>query len=221
MPAPTPPKKRSQPQAVVPAVDPATGRVVPAVAAPLGAAPTVVTARQAGSLLDLKMDVDPKRAGCAAALQHIAKAINIALQPNFADNQLEAVYQAAVVLHGEVRVIHREYFGFSDTWFGQLGRLFRSIGLTFEGPDPASPEGRRRFEEKGASSIRGVFNLIGRKLDLVAEFEDKVPAYVEQLLDRLESLGIIVGWNRAHWDIWTTKVGLDVRIAPKQKTNQK
>ena len=41
-----------------------------------------------------------------------------------------------------------------------------------------------------------------------------MPAYVEQMFDRLEASGIIVGWNRDDWDIWTTSIGLDIRIAP-------
>ena len=95
--------------------------------------------------------------------------------------------------------------------------LLRSMQLTFEGPDPASPEGQKRIVEKGPSTIRGLFNLLGRKLDLVAEFEDRVPAYVEQMFDRLEASGIIVGWDRDDWDIWTTTVGLNIRIAPKRR----
>ena len=67
-------------------------------------------------------------------------------------------------------------------------------------PRPASPEGQQRIAEKGPASIRGLFNLLGRKLDLVAEFEDRVPAYVEQMFDRLEASGIIVGWDRDDWD---------------------
>ena len=67
--------------------------------------------------------------------------------------------------------------------------LLRSLQLTLEGPDPASPEGQKRIAEKGPASIRGLFNLLGRKLDLVAEFEDRVPAYVEQMFDRLEASG--------------------------------
>ena len=67
----------------------------------------------------------------------------------------------------------------------------------------------------GPASIRGILSLIGRKLDLVAEYEDRVPAYVEQMFDRLEASGIILGWDRNDWDIWTTQIGLDIRIAPK------
>ena len=112
-------------------------------------------------------------------------------------------------------IVHKEYFGFRDTWFGQFGRLLRSLQLTLEGPDPASPEGQKRIAEKGPASIRGLLNLIGRKLDLVAEYEDRVPAYVEQMFDRLEASGIIVGWDRDDWDIRTTSIGLDIRISPQ------
>lgn len=218
MPSSTPPKNSSAPDAtMIPAVDPATGKVTLGI--PGGKSGTVITARQAGGLIDMKLDVDPNRAGVKPALQHLAKAINVSFQTDVAENELESVYQAAVVLSGEVRIIHREYFGFRDTWFGQFGRFLRSVGLTFQGPDPASPEGRKRFEESGAASIRGLLNLLGRKLDLVTEYENKVPAYVEQLFDRLESIGIIIGWHREDWDIWTTKVGLDVRIAPKAKAD--
>jgi hypothetical protein len=160
------------------------------------------------------LDVDPDRAGVPAALQHLAKAVNIAFQSDFGENELESVYQAAIVRRGEVFIIHREYFGFGDNWFGQFGRLLRSLGLTLEGPDPASPEGQRRIAEKGPATIRGLLNVVARKLDLVAEYEDRVPAYVEQMFDRLEASGIIVGWDRGDWAIDTTNVGLDIRIAP-------
>jgi hypothetical protein len=176
-----------------------------------------VTARKAGGLRDLALEVDPAKVGVKAALQHLAKAVNIAFQTDYGENYLESVYQAAIVRRGEVNIVHKEYFGFGDTWFGQFGRLIRSLELTLEGPDPASPEGQQRIVEKGPSSIRGILNLIGRKLDLVAEYEDRVPAYVEQMFDRLEGSGIIVGWSRNDWDIWTTKIGLDIRIAPKSK----
>lgn len=176
-----------------------------------------VTARKAGGLLDIALEVDPDTVGMVGALQHLAKAVNIAFQTDYGENYLEAVYQAAVVRNGEVVVIHKEYFGFRETWFGQFGMMLRSMGLTFEGPDPGSPEGQARFREKGPSTIRGIFNLLGRKLDLVAEFEDKVPAYVEQMFDRLEASGIITGWDRSDWDIWTTTVGLNIKIAPRGK----
>lgn len=187
---------------------------------PLGVAVSAesgtVTARKAGGLRDMVLDVDPERIGLPAALQHLAKAVNIAFQTDYGENYLEAVYQAAVVRRGEIVIVHREYFGFGDSWFGQFGRLLRSMQLTLEGPDPASPEGQKRIEEKGISTIRGLLNVVARKLDLVAEFEDKVPAYVEQMFDRLEASGIIVGWDRNDWAIGTTRIGLDIRIAPRE-----
>jgi hypothetical protein len=176
-----------------------------------------VTARKAGGLRDMAMVVDPSKVGVKAALQHLAKAVNIAFQTDFGENYLESVYQAAIVRRGEVHIIHKEYFGFGEGWFSQFGRLVRSLQLTLEGPDPASPEGQKRIAEKGASTIRGLFSLIGRKLDLVAEYEDRVPAYVEQMFDRLEASGIILGWDRNNWEIWTTQIGLDIRIAPKDE----
>ena len=134
-----------------------------------------VTARKAGGLRDMGLEVDPRKVGVKAALQHLAKAVNIAFQTDYGENYLESVYQAAIVRNGEVHIIHREYFGFGDTWFGQFGRLIRSMQLTLDGPDPASPEGQKRIAEKGPRTIRGILNLIGRKLDLVAEYEDRVP----------------------------------------------
>jgi hypothetical protein len=177
----------------------------------------VVTARRAGGLRDLALNVDPKSAGVKAALQHMAKAINIAFQTDYGENYLESVYQAAIVRKNEIQIIHREYFGFGSGWFAQFGMLLKSLQLTLQGPDPASPEGQQRIAEKGPSSLRGLLNLIGRKLDLVAEYEDRVPAYVEQMFDRLEASGIIVGWNRDDWAISTTTVGLNVRIVPKDR----
>ncbi len=173
----------------------------------------VVTARKAGGLRDMALEVSPSKVGLKAALQHLAKAVNIAFQTDFGENYLESVYQAAIVRRDEVHIIHREYFGFGDSWFGQFGRLLRSLQLSLEGPDPVSPEGQKLIIEKGPSTIRGIFSLIGRKLDLVTEYEDRVPAYVEQMFDRLEASGIILGWDRNDWEIWTTQIGLDIRIA--------
>ena len=178
-----------------------------------------VTARKAGGLRDMGLDADPRKVGVQAALQHLAKAVNIAFQTDYGENYLESVYQAAIVRRGEVTIVHKEYFGFGDTWFGQFGRLIRSLELTLEGPDPASPEGRQQIAEKGPRSIRGILNLIGRKLDIIAEYEDRVPAYVEQMFDRLEASGIIVGWDRDDWEIWTTTIGLDIRIAARPGTS--
>ena len=73
------------------------------------------------------LDVDPDRVGLKVALQHLAKAVNIAFQTDYGENYLESVYQAAIVRGGEVRIVHREYFGYRETWFGQFGRLIRSM----------------------------------------------------------------------------------------------
>ncbi|MBX6316134.1 MAG: hypothetical protein IRY99_24970, partial [Isosphaeraceae bacterium] len=175
----------------------------------------VVTARRAGGLRDVALPVDPDVVGIPAALQNVAKAVNIAFQTDYGENYLESVYQAAIVRRGEVVIVHKEYFGFGPTWLGQFGMLLRSLQLSLEGPDPASPEGMRRIIEKGPSTLRGLLNLLGRKLDLVAEYEDRVPAYVEQMFDRLEASGIIVGWDRGDWEIRTTRIGLNIRIAPR------
>jgi len=188
-----------------------------AVSAEAGKSGTV-TARKAGGLRDMGLDVDPRKVGVLAALQHLAKAVNIAFQTDYGENYLESVYQAAIVRRSEVTIVHKEYFGFGDTWFGQLGRLVRSLELTLEGPDPASPEGQQQIAERGPRTIRGILNLIGRKLDIITEYEDRVPAYVEQMFDRLEASGIIVGWDRNEWEIWTTTIGLDIRIAARSGT---
>jgi hypothetical protein len=190
-----------------------------AVSADAGRSGTV-TARKAGGLRDMGLDVDPRKVGVLAALQHLAKAVNIAFQTDYGENYLESVYQAAIVRRGEVTIVHKEYFGFGDTWFGQLGRLVRSLELTLEGPDPASPEGQQQIAEKGPRTIRGILNLIGRKLDIITEYEDRVPAYVEQMFDRLEASGIIIGWDRNDWEIWTTTIGLDIRIAARSGTSK-
>ncbi len=205
---PRPPHPDQPPDATSPSK--AGGEIGIAVSA--GGGPGVVTARRAGTLRDMNMLVDPAKIDVRLALQNLAKAINIAFQTDYGENYLETVYQAAIVKGREIRVVHKEYFGFRDTWFGQFGRLLRSMQLTLDGPDPVSPEGRARIIEKGPASIRGLLNLVGRKLDLVAEYEDRVPAYVEQMFDRLEASGIIEGWNRDDWDIQTTRVGLDIRI---------
>ena len=119
-----------------------------AVTAESGKAGTV-TARRAGGLRDMGLEVDPRKVGVQAALQHLAKAVNIAFQTDYGENYLESVYQAAIVRRGEVTIVHREYFGFGDTWFGQFGRLVRSLELTLEGPDPASPEGQQADQGEG------------------------------------------------------------------------
>jgi hypothetical protein len=230
-----PKAKSTVPPKSAPKASPAGSVRIQATTSPLPAAPSdipvgvaistgtgesgTVTARKAGGLRDMALEVDPRKVGLKAALQHLAKAVNIAFQTDFGENYLESVYQAAIVRRDQVHIVHREYFGFGDNWFGQFGRLIRSLQLTLEGPDPASPEGQQRIVEKGPATIRGILNLIGRKLDLVAEYEDRVPAYVEQMFDRLEASGIILGWDRNDWEIWTTNIGLDIRIAPKVSSN--
>ncbi len=171
-----------------------------------------VTARKAGGLLDAQMDVNPLRNSPQKALQNLAKGVNIAFQTDYGENYLEAVYQAAIVREDQVQIIHRDYFGFGSSWFGLFGRMVKSMNLTLQGPDPASPEGKRYIEQNGPSTLRGLLSLIGRKMDIIPEFEDRVPAFVEQMLDRLEASNIIVGWDRSHWQIRTTKIGLDVII---------
>ncbi|QEH33138.1 hypothetical protein OJF2_16350 [Aquisphaera giovannonii] len=212
-------RREPTPAAAVPGPEPrpgaGAGAEMPVSVAVAGGEAGTVTARRAGGLRDLALDVDPKKVGLEAALQHLAKAVNIAFQTDYGENYLESVYQAAIVRRGAVIIVHREYFGFGDTWFSQFGRLIRSLELTMEGPDPASPEGQAAYEAKGARSIRGLLNLLGRKLDLVSEYEDRVPAYVEQMFDRLEASGILVGWDRDNWEITTTTIGLDIRIERK------
>ncbi len=72
-----------------------------AVSAEAGKSGTV-TARKAGGLRDMGLDVDPRKVGVQAALQHLAKAVNIAFQTDYGENYLESVYQAAIVRRGEV-----------------------------------------------------------------------------------------------------------------------
>lgn len=188
-----------------------------AIAATAGSEGGTITARKAGGLRDVGMVVDPREVGLPAALQHLAKGVNIAFQTDYGENYLEAVYQAAIVFDDEIRIVHKEYFGFGNSFFSQFGKLLRSMQLTLEGPDPASPEGQRRIRDHGPATIRGILNLFGRKLDLVAEYEDRVPAYVEQMFDRLEASGIIDGWNREDWRIRTSRIGLDIRITPVER----
>ena len=163
------------------------------------------------------MEVDPDAVGVKAALQHLAKAVNIAFQTDYGENYLEAVYQAAIV--PERRDSHHP-----QGIFRLPGDLVRRAGHAppLDAAHPRRPRPRlaRRPEadhRERPSTIRGLFNLFGRKLDLVAEFEDRVPAYVEQMFDRLEASGIIVGWDRDDWEIWTTTIGLNIRISPKAK----
>jgi hypothetical protein len=173
-----------------------------------------ITARKAGGLFDMKLPVSPSAVPVEKALQNLAKAINIAFASDFLENELEAVYKAARVRKGTVEIYHGDYIGLGDGVFAQVGKLATSMQLTLRGPDPASPQGKKFFAEKGRRTLRGVVNFLGRKLDLLQEYEDMVPTYVEQLLDRLEASNLITGWDRSEWDIRTKYIGLDVIMTP-------
>ena len=182
------------------------------------AADGVVTARVAGGLYDLRLPISPAAVPLRRALHNMAKAINVALQEDFLETELEPAYRAARVRKGRVWILHREYIGLGDGVMGAIGRLARSASLTLKGPDPASPEGKRWIEEFGQKgAFRGVLNLFARKMDLVQEYEDQVPVFVEQMLDRLESVRVIVGWNRDEWEIGTSTLGLDVEIRASEE----
>ena len=180
-----------------------------------GGGAETVTARKAGGLIDMKLPVSPAAVPVKTALENLAKAVNLALQADFLETELERVYGAARVRKGVVRILHKEYIGLGDGLFAKIGRAVKSIQLTLKGSDPAAPEGLQwRLKATKSHPVRGVFDLIGRKLDLLQEFEDKVPTYVEQMLDRLEAAGMINGWKRTEWEITTDVVGLDVSIKP-------
>ena len=174
----------------------------------------VVTARQAGTISDLKLPVSPKAVGQISALENLAKAINLALQSDFLETELDSAYKAARVYEGAVEIQHRDYIGLGDGVMAEMGKATKSFQLTFRGPDPASPEGKAWINKHGRAPVSGLFNLLGRKLNLLQEYEDKVPSYVEQMLDRLEAAQTIVGWNRHEWQITTELIGLDVIIRP-------
>jgi len=99
----------------------ASGDVSLGVAVSADAGGGTVTARKAGGLRDMAMEVDPDTVGVKAALQHLAKAVNIAFQTDYGENYLEAVYQAAIVRNNEIHIIHREYFGFGQTGSARSG----------------------------------------------------------------------------------------------------
>ncbi|HMP60490.1 MAG TPA: hypothetical protein PKD86_14170 [Gemmatales bacterium] len=125
----------------------------------------------------------------------------------------------ARVSKGTVEILHSDYIGLGDGVFATIGKVGRSIQLTLRGPDPAGPEGKRQQSARGRRPITGVLNLLGRKLDFLQEFEDQVPAYVEQLLDRLEAANMVTGWCRSEWVITTKLVGLDVVLRPRTETD--
>jgi hypothetical protein len=173
-----------------------------------------VTARKAGGITDMQLPISPRLVPLQRALQNLAKAINLALQSDFLETDLDTIYKGARVRKGQVQILHHDYIGLGDGLFASLGKGMKSFQLTLRGPDPASPEGREWFAKHGGGSIRGIFNLIGRKMNFIQEYEDKVPVFVEQMLDRLEAAKMIRGWDRSEWVITTSLVGLDVTIAP-------
>jgi hypothetical protein len=174
----------------------------------------VITARKAGTITDLEMSISPQTQTEALALRNLAKALNLALKSDFLETDLDQVYKAAQVRKGAVRVLHKDYIGLGDGLFASIGKTAKSFKLTLQGPDPASPEGEKWVTQHGFSSLTGVLDLIGRKLNLIQEYEDKVPIYVEQTLDRLESRRMIRDWHRNEWKIETTAIGLDIIITP-------
>lgn len=181
---------------------------------PTSGAGDVITARKAGTITDLEMSISPRSQSEALALRNLAKALNLALKSDFLETDLDQVYKAAQVRKGAVRVLHKDYIGLGDGIFASIGKTAKSFKLTLQGPDPASPEGEQWVAQHGFSSLTGVLNLIGRKLNLIQEYEDKVPIYVEQTLDRLESRRMIRDWHRNEWKIETTAIGLDIIITP-------
>jgi hypothetical protein len=176
-----------------------------------------VTARKAGGLQDLQLPVSPTQVSERTALQNLAKAINVAFQSDFLEDELERVYKAARVRKGTVEILHGDYIGLGDGVVANVGKVGKSLQLTLRGPDPASPEGKAFLEKHGRRPLSGLVNFLGRKLDLLQEYEDKVPTYVEQMLDRLEAARMITGWNREEWDISTRVVGLDVILKPRPR----
>jgi hypothetical protein len=182
--------------------------------------PGTITARQAGGMTDLALCVSPGKVGERKALQHLAKAINLALKSDFIETDLDEVYKAARVYKGAVRIQHVDYIGLGDNLFAQIGKTAQSFRLTFRGPDAGSPEGKEWIAEHGGGAISGILNLIARKLDFLQEFEDKLPVFTEQLLDRLEATRVITDWHRDEWLIETTFVGLDVILTPKRDEEQ-
>ena len=144
----------------------------------------------------------------------MAKAINLALLTDFLETELDNVYKGARVRKGTVQILHQDYIGLGDGFFAQVGKLNKSFQLTLKGPDAASPEGKKLIKENKGGMISGIFDLLGRKLNLLQEYEDKVPVYLGQTLDRLEAKRIITEWNSDEWLIETSTIGLDVMMTP-------
>ena len=172
----------------------------------------VVTARIAGELKDLQLSVSPSQNPPRTALRNMAKALNVALQGDFLETRLEPVYAAARVHRGIVEILHEDYIGLGDGVVASIGKVARSFVLTLKGPDPVSPAAKSKKDP--GTALGGLASLLARKLDLVQEYEDMVPTYVAQTLDRLESVQLIVDWHRDEWNIWTKTIGLDVVLEP-------
>lgn len=174
----------------------------------------VITARKAGSITDLELSISPRTQPVTSALRNLAKALNLALKADFLETDLDHIYKASRVQKGTVRVLHKDFIGLGDGLFASIGKTAKSFRLTLQGPDPASPEGEKWVAEHGLSSLTGLLNLFGRKLNFLQEYEDKVPIYVEQTLDRLEARRMIRDWHRNEWKIETTTIGLDIILSP-------
>ena len=179
-----------------------------------------ITARRAGDIADLQLCISPVRQPIPVALRNLAKALNLALKSDFIETPLDGVYKAARVCNGAVQILHRDYIGLGDGVFASLGKAAKSFCLTMRGPDAASPEGQVWIEQHGGGALGGILNLLGRKMNLLQEFEDKVPVYVEQTLDRLEAARVVTDWHRNEWGISTTLIGLDVLIRPADKPTE-
>ena len=173
-----------------------------------------VTARMAGGLVDMNLSISPRQNSVPVALRNLAKAINLALKNDFLETDLDGLYKVARVWKGQVQILHKDYIGLGDGLFASVGRAAKSMQLTLRGPDAASPEGAAWIAEHGTSAFRGLLGLIGRKLNLLQEYEDKVPMYVQLTLDRLEARRIISDWHRQEWKISTSLVGLDALLEP-------
>ncbi|MEO0480385.1 MAG: hypothetical protein AAF196_12965 [Planctomycetota bacterium] len=177
----------------------------------------VLTARIAGKLEDMELDVSPSSTDIDQACRNMAKALNIALQGDFLETRLEPVYEAARVHEGTVHILHQEYIGLGDGVMASIGRAAKSFTLSLRGPDPAAVKLDEAPEdpEPGARPVTGMLNWLARKLDLVQEYEDMVPHFTAQTLDRLESVRLVKNWSRTEWEIETTTIGLDVVLTPK------
>ncbi len=190
-----------------------------AIAAPAGGDGDV-TARMAGGLIDMNLSVSPRKNPVPVALRNLAKALNLALKQDFLETDLDTVYKAARVWKGTVQIIHKDFIGLGDGLFASVGRVAKSVQLTLRGPDAGSPEGVEWIAQHGPSAFRGLLGLIGRKLNFLQEYEDKVPMYVEMTLDRLEARRMITDWHREEWKITTTSIGLDAVLEPVESVLQ-